>query len=59
MHLVFLHLLPVFFLNHTLWHYGGVGSRWKHQQGLQQAREKQAIHGVCPGPVTKEEQITI
>ena len=44
MHLVFLHLpLSVLFLNHTLWHDGGVGSRRKHQQELQQAREKWAI----------------
>ena len=44
MHLVFLHLpLSVLFLNHTLRHDGGVGSRWKHQQELQQAGEKQAI----------------
>lgn len=43
MHLVFRHLLSVLFLNHTLRHDGGVGSRWKHQQGLQQAEEKRAI----------------
>lgn len=43
MHLGFPHLLPDLFLNHTLWHDGGVGSRWKHQQGLQQAGEEQAI----------------
>lgn len=43
MHLVFLHLLSVLFLNHTLWHNGGVGSRWKRHQGLQQAGEKWAI----------------
>lgn len=44
MHLVFLHLpLSVLFLKHTLQHNGGVGSRWKHQQELQQAREKRAI----------------
>lgn len=35
MHLVFLHLLlSVLFLNNTLQHNRGVGSRWKHQQEL-------------------------
>ena len=44
MHLVFLYLpLSVLFLNHTLQHDGGVGSRWKHQQELQQTGEKRAI----------------